>query len=245
VIEILVVDDESLARSAVVRQLGVLLPDAHVREARDGFDALDRIAETRPDLLFLDVEMPELSGLDLLRQIAEPRPRVIFVTAHDHFAVRAFEDQALDYLVKPFGRDRFLKTVDRLRRRLEEKDDVPGADRAKAALAEGPLVRLFARRGDRILPIAVREIRRIEAQGDYAEVHTPAGSFLLHVSLKEMAARLDPARFVQVHRSHIVNLDAIDHLRPHDDRRLCIVLRGGEEIVASRAASERLRGSVR
>jgi two-component system LytT family response regulator len=122
---------------------------------------------------------------------------------------------------------------------------VPGPDRAREAFASGPLERLFARRGERIVPILVREIRRIDAQGDYAEVHTAEGAFLIHVSLKELSERLDPRRFLQVHRSHIVCLDAIEHMRPHDDRRLLIVLKGGGTLIASRAASERLRQDIR
>ncbi len=171
-------------------------------------------------------------------------PDVVFTTAYDQYVLAAFEIGALDYLVKPFGRERIIRTAERLRQRLASAG-VPAPERARAAFASGPLARLFARRGDRIVPILARDISRIEAQVDYAEVHTPAGAFLLHLSLKEMASRLDPERFAQVHRSHIVNLDAVDHLRPYDDRRLLIVLRDGSEIVASRTAPERLRHGVR
>jgi two-component system LytT family response regulator len=212
-------------------------------EAADGRTAVEMIDRLKPDLVFLDVQLPEMTGLRVLESVRHA-PEVVFTTAYDQYAVAAFEVGALDYLVKPFGRERFLKAVERLRQRLAAAG-VPAPERARAAFAAGPLARLFARRGDRIVPILARDIRRIEAQGDYAEVHTPAGAFLMHLSLKEMASRLDPERFVQVHRSHIVNLDAIDHLRPYDDRRLLIVLRDGSEIVASRTASERLRHGAR
>ena len=212
-------------------------------EAADGRTAVEMIDRLKPDLVFLDVQLPEMTGLRVLESVRHA-PEVVFTTAYDQYAVAAFEIGALDYLVKPFGRERFLKTAERLRQRLAS-GGVPATERAKTAFASGPLARLFARRGDRIVPILARDIRRIEAQGDYAEVHTPAGAFLLHLSLKELASRLDREHFAQVHRSHIVNLDAIDHLRPFDDRRLLIVLRDGSEIVASRAASERLRHGVR
>lgn len=238
-----VVEDEPVARRSLREYLD-RIDWIHVAgEAADGRTAVEMIDRLKPDLVFLDVQLPEMTGLRVLESVGHA-PEVVFTTAYDQYAVAAFEIGALDYLVKPFGRERFLKTVERLRQRLAAAG-VPAPERARAAFAPGPLGRLFARRGDRIVPILARDIRRIEAQGDYAEVHTPAGAFLLHLSLKEMAARLDPERFVQIHRSHIISLDAIDHLRPYDDRRLLIVLRDGSEIVASRAASERLRHMVR
>jgi two-component system LytT family response regulator len=136
--------------------------------------------------------------------------------------------------------------LQRVRRRLAlETDAPPSPERARSALGGAPLRRLFARTGDKIVPIPAGAILRIQARGDYAEVHAPGGPFLLHVSLTELAARLDPDRFLQVHRSHIVNLDAVKLLRPYDDRRLLIVITNGEEIVASRSASEALRKQTR
>ncbi|HXU10891.1 MAG TPA: LytTR family DNA-binding domain-containing protein [Candidatus Binatia bacterium] len=238
-----VVEDEPVARRSLREYLDGIDWIEIMGEAADGRTAVEMIDRLKPDLVFLDVQLPEMTGLRVLESVGHA-PEVVFTTAYDQYALAAFEIGALDYLVKPFGRERFLKTLDRLHQRLAASG-VPASERARAAFASGPLARLFARRGDRIVPILAREIKRIEAQGDYAEVHTPAGTFLLHLSLKELAQRLDPERFAQVHRSHIVNLDAIDHLRPYDDRRLMIVLRDGSEIVASRAASERLRHGVR
>jgi two-component system LytT family response regulator len=119
------------------------------------------------------------------------------------------------------------------------------SERAQSALTAGPLTRLYARRGDRIVPIPVSSIVRIQAQGDYAEVHTASGVHLLHIRLSELLDRLDPHRFRRVHRSHVVNLDAVEHFRSHEDRRPRILLRNGNQIVASRAASEELRKLVR
>ena len=238
-----VVEDEPVARRSL-REYIDRIDWIHIAgEAADGRTAVEMIDRLKPDLVFLDVQLPEMSGLRVLESIGHA-PEVVFTTAYDQYALAAFEIGALDYLVKPFGRERFLKMVERLRQRLAAAG-VPAPERARSAFASGPLARLFARRGDRIVPIPARDIQRIEAQGDYAEVRSPAGVFLLHLSLKELAARLDPERFAQVHRSHIVNLDAIDHLRPYDDRRLLIVMGDGSEIVASRAASERLRREVR
>jgi two-component system LytT family response regulator len=246
-IRAVLVEDEPEARLNLRAWLADVEWIAIAGEAADGKSAVALIDEVRPDLVFLDVQLPEMTGLRVLESVRHA-PEVVFTTAYDQYALAAFEIGALDYLVKPFGRERFMKALTRVRQRLVplSGSGAPSApERARAAFAPGFLTRLFARRGERIVPILARDIRRVAAQGDYAEVHTPAGTFLLHVSLKELAARLDPERFVQVHRSHIVNLDAIDHLKPYDERRLVLVLKEGGEIVASRAASERLRHGVR
>lgn len=243
-IRAVIVEDEPEARLALQTWLEDEDGIEVVGEAADGRTAVTLIDRLRPDLVFLDVQLPEMTGLRVLETVRHA-PEVVFTTAWDHYALAAFELGALDYLVKPFGRERFLKALQRVRLRLGATDETSASERARTAFASGHLTRLFARRGERIVPILAHDIRRIAAQGDYAEVHTPAGAFLLHVSLKELAGRLDPERFVQVHRSHIVNLDAIDHLKAYDERRLVIVLKEGGEIVASRAASERLRHGVR
>ena len=241
----LIAEDEAPARESLREYLGATPWIEIAGEAVDGKSALALADELAPDLLFLDVRLPELSGLDVARRLRHPA-EIVFTTAYDRFAVAAFEIGALDYLVKPFGRERFDAALARVRERLRGGDAAaPAGDRARSSLSAEPLARLFARHGDRIVPIAASGIRRIQAQGDYAEVHAAEGTYLLHVTLAELAARLDPARFRQVHRSHIVNLDAVEHMRPYDDRRLAITLKDGTVVVASRAASEELRKLAR
>ncbi|MGH9366173.1 MAG: LytR/AlgR family response regulator transcription factor [Thermoanaerobaculia bacterium] len=239
----LIAEDEAPARESLAAWLAETPGIEVVGVAVDGRSALALADEQRPDLMFLDVRLPELSGLEVARRIRHPA-EIVFTTAYDRFAVAAFEIGALDYLVKPFGRERLAAAIERVRRRLGEPA-VQAGERARSSLAPGPLSRLFARQGDRIVPIAIEGVRRIQARGDYAEVHAAEGEFLVNVTLAELAARLDPARFRQVHRSHIVNLDAVQHLRPHDGRRLAITLRDGTVIVASRSASENLRRLAR
>jgi two-component system LytT family response regulator len=211
-----------------------------VGEARDGREAVAIVDRLRPDLIFLDIQLPEMNGLAVLQRLAHV-PEIIFTTAYDEHAVAAFELGAVDYLVKPFGRERFLATLERTRRRLAPEGGSPSpAERVRSALVP-PLERLFARLADRILPIATREVSRIEACGDYARVHTAGGAHLLHVSLAELEERLDAGRFFRVHRSHIVNLEEIAHLKAFDDRRLAVVMRDGSKVIASRSASEKLR----
>lgn len=239
-----VVEDEPQARRALRAYLEAADWIEVAGEARDGASAVRLVDELEPELLFLDVRLPELSGLEVVERIRH-RPALVFTTAHDRFAVAAFELGAIDYLLKPFGPERFAQMLERVRARLAAPVAPDAVERTRQALSPAPMRRLFARSGGRIVPIPVRSIRRIQAAGDYAEVHCPAGHFLLQVSLAELLSRLDPERFLQVHRSHIVNLDFVQQMKPYDERRLLITVDGGEEIVASRKASEDLRRLVR
>ena len=237
-----VVEDEPHARHSLREYSAEIDWLTLVGEAGDGAEAVRLIDRLKPDLVFLDVSLPELSGLQVVERI-QHRPDIVFTTAYDRFALAAFEVGALDYLLKPFGRQRFHTMLERVRRHLATSA-VPASERARAVFGS-PLRLLFARTRDAIVPIDVRTIRHIQASGDYVEVHGETGKHLLHMSLGELASRLDPELFLQVHRSHIVNLEAVELLRPFDARRLLIKLRDGTEIVASRAASELLRHLVR
>jgi two-component system LytT family response regulator len=237
----LIVEDEPHARASLRDYASGVEWLTIVGEAADGAEAVRLVDALEPDLLFLDICLPESSGLQVLERMRH-HPEIVFTTAHNHYAVVAFEIGALDYLLKPFGRERFQTAMERVRSRL--RSSVSARDRAQSAF-DKPLRRLFARTRDAIVPIDVRTIDHISAAGDYAEVHTGRGTHLLHTTLAELMTRLDPDVFRQVHRSHIVNLDAVVKLVPFDARRLLIKLRDGGEIVASRSASEELRNLVR
>jgi two-component system LytT family response regulator len=251
-----VVEDEAHARQSLREYAQGVDWLALVGEAGDGVEAVRLIDEARPDLVFLDVCLTEITGLDVLARLRH-RPEVVFTTAHDRFAMAAFELGALDYLLKPFGRQRFQTMLERVRRRMtgeplrgggQSAARAPAAasavDRARSAFGS-PLKRLFARTREGIVPIDVKTIEHLQASGDYVEVFSTAGRYLLHASLAELTARLDPETFRQVHRSHVVNLEAIELLTAFDARRLLVQLRGGQKIVASRAASEALRDLAR
>jgi two-component system LytT family response regulator len=235
---VLLVDDERLARD----ELESLLDDVDwlecVGEAASGPEAIRLIDELRPDLVFLDVEMPGASGIDVLRQTSH-QPCVIFTTAYNQYAVTAFELQALDYLLKPFGPERFQTVLARAREALENRTQ--GPDRG---LGEGPLERLFVRERGRIIPIRVSEIRRIEAEDDYVMVYSDLGRHLIRVRMKELEKLLDADRFVRIHRSHIVNLNFVEAFQSYDGTRLEAVLTDGTRLVASRSRSKKLRERV-
>lgn len=240
-----IVEDEPLARRSLRDHLATVSWIDVVGEAADGATALRLLDELRPDILFLDVRLPELSGVEILRRMAGD-PAIVFTTAYEQFAVSAFELGAVDYLVKPFGRERFLRAMDRMATVLERDEERRStAERARSTLREGTIDRLFVRSGDRIVPVAAAGILRAEAAGDYVEIHTGSGSHLLRITLEELELRLDSSRFLRVHRSHLVNLDHVTSMTGHEDRRLRIRLADGSIIVASRVASARLRDEAR
>jgi two-component system LytT family response regulator len=242
-IRVFVVEDEHLARASLRELIDETEGLTLAGEAADGLSAVTEIDRVLPDLLFLDVILPELTGLEVLDRIRH-RPLVVFTTAYERYAVTAFELEALDYIVKPFGRQRFHDTVERVRRRLDEGALPPSSDQLRAAFGTAPLERLFSRVGSRIVPLAIRDVTRFQGEGDYVRAHSPAGAHLLHVTLAELEERL-ALPFLRVHRSHIVNVDRIERIERHDERRLIVFLGDGSRIVASRTGSARLRELTR
>lgn len=246
VVRALIAEDEPLARRTLREFAGELDWMQVIGEAADGAEAVRMIDALAPDLVFLDVQMPEVSGLEVLRRIRHD-PEVVFTTAHDGYAVAAFELEALDYLLKPFGRERFRAAAERVRRRLAATaPPSPAAgERAATTREPGPLERIFVRHRDRIVPVRVEDIAWLEAADDYVTVHAGGQRYLVSLALADLERRLDPARFRRVHRSHVVNLDHVVSLRPYDDaRRLVISLRDGSEVLASRAGSLELRDLI-
>jgi two-component system LytT family response regulator len=204
-IDVLVVDDEELARNAVVRQLRRIWPGARVREARDGVDALDLALQAIPDVLLLDVQMPELSGFDVLAQLPIPRPRVVFVTAHEQFAVRAFDESACDFLVKPFTPERFDRAMTRVLERLDAQQALVGLERSLASAGRG-LERLALRRGSGVDIVPVSDIVCLTSEGHHTYVHANGRIYVTELTLLHIEERLDVRRFARVHRRAIVEI---------------------------------------
>ena len=238
---VLIVDDEPLAR----KQLRDFVEDVPwlecIGEAPDGGAAIELINSVEPDLVFLDVQMPGVSGLEVLRRVRY-RPAVVFTTAYDHYAVTAFELQALDYLLKPFGRARFDAAVERARAALGDQAAPWAGDRAVALGPSRTVMRLFVRERGRIVPVQLKSVEWMEARDDYVALHTGGRRHLVHVSMNGLEAMLDPDRFVRIHRSYIVNLDYVSSLAPLESGRLEVELSTGVRLAASRSRSKSLRG---
>jgi two-component system LytT family response regulator len=240
---VLIVEDEPLARKTLREMLAGVDWLEIIGEAADGLAAVEAINARKPDLVFLDINMPELSGLDVLKRLTH-EPAVIFTTAHDRHAVAAFELSALDYLLKPFGRARLQQALARAKEAFEKAGTRGSLTEARNVLGAphgAPLERILIRDGGRIVPGAVRDIERIEADGDYAAVKAKGKNLLVNLPLGEFEAKLDPERFVRVHRAHLVNLDYVDAIEPFDNSQLLVRMKDGAKITASRAASKRLR----
>jgi two-component system LytT family response regulator len=239
-LRILVADDEAPARQ---RLLDLLRKDSRVgelSEASDGVLAVELIRSQRPDLVFLDVQMPELDGLGVVDAVgAELMPLAVFVTAFDQHAIKAFEANALDYLLKPFSDERFDATMERVSRRLEERGLGEFGERVLGLLSAArsshrPLDRLVVKAGGTTRFLRVAELDWIEAAGVYVSLHAGGRELLYRASLSEMEARLDPSRFVRIHRSAVVNIERILQLDPISHGEFEVVLKDGARLRLSR-----------
>jgi len=237
---VLVADDEPLARRTLREHLRGLGWIGQIHAARDGKAAIALANKERPELLFLDVVMPGATGLEVLEQL-DYEPKVIFTTAHDQYAVTAFELGAIDYVLKPFGRDRLERAVQRAQA-VSDGSTVPLLLRARETLqTTRTLSRVFVRDGNRIVPIALAGIERIQGADDYATIFTTSKEYLVSIRLSELETHLMPANFMRIHRSHLINLEFVASIEPYDANRVEVVMKSGARIVASRTGSKLLR----
>jgi two-component system LytT family response regulator len=246
----LIVDDEPLARQRL-RKLLEADPDiAILGECGDGQQALADLRELRPDLVFLDVQMPVLDGFGVLQGLAgTPLPVVIFVTAHDRYALKAFDVHALDYLLKPFDKARFTTALTRAKAQLRQGAAAALDQRLQELLqtVEGRrhgAERLMVKSGGRITFVRSADIDWIEAAGNYVRLHVGKEDHLLRESLTALEKRLDAGRFVRVHRSTIVNVDRIREIQPAWGADYVIILRDGKELALSRGCRDKLEASL-
>ncbi|MCU0647069.1 MAG: LytTR family DNA-binding domain-containing protein [Gemmatimonadaceae bacterium] len=234
-----VADDERIARDGLVRLLGATPWIRVVGEAASGAAAVELVDRLRPDVLFLDIEMPDGSGLDVLRQLTH-RPFVVFTTAFGQHAVTAFELGAVDYLLKPFGAERLATALERVRAGLGEPVDRV-ADRLHDVMRQGPMTRLFVRSGAAVLPVMVDQLVRIEAWGDYVNAYTSTSRYVVHVALQRLVDRLDAATFVRVHRAHVVNLAFVRAFRTQSGGGMAAEMTDGTLVPVSRAYARQVR----
>jgi two-component system, LytTR family, response regulator len=272
-----IVEDEPLARDALVRMLRAVEWIELCGTAADGDTGLQLVLKMRPVLLLVDIQMPGLSGTALVERVPF-EIGVIFTTAFDDHAVLAFELGALDYLRKPFGAARLDKALQRARPQLDRiaseraatgrsqtassaadrgtatdraevataySDDAPITNRLQEVSASTPLTRLFVRERGKVIPIRVDELIRCEAEDDYVALYIGGKRHLLYIRLSGLEQRLDPARFLRIHRSHLINVDRIAAIEPYDPNRLAVRMSDGSHVVASRTGTALLRGLMR
>lgn len=240
-IKALIIDDEELARS-IIREYLADHPDIQViAECSNGYEAVKAVTDLKPDLLFLDVQMPKLNGFEVL-ELIESDLTVIFVTAYEQYAVKAFEVHAVDYLLKPFSRERFDQALARAREKRARKEFVPRLDILSAARpATEPTERVLVRDGSRVFVIPTEKIDYIEAQDDYVAIRSEGTSHLKKQRLSDLQAALDPKKFVRIHRSYILNVDRLARLELYAKDSRMAILKDGTKLQVSRSGYEALK----
>lgn len=229
------VDDEQLARERFRALLAKAEADIEIiGEAENGKQAVPMIHELKPDLVFLDIQMPGLTGFEVLDLLVAPRPYIVFVTAYDEYALKAFEVHALDYLTKPVKLERFMRTLDYLNDVHTREQHQEKIESLRATRATEPLSRLTVHIGQRLRVVGLNEIKRIEAEDKLVYVHLTDGKFRTDFTLNELEARLNPKEFVRIHRAHLVRLDAVKELVPWFNSTYCIRLDDGVQLPVAR-----------
>jgi two-component system LytT family response regulator len=249
-VRILIVDDEPLARE----RLRTLLADKDwlqvIGECQNGLEAAEQIQRQQPDLVFLDIQMPGATGFETIEAVGANRmPLVVFVTAFDRYALRAFEVNALDYLLKPFDRDRFEQTLERARQQLERQSSGDLERRLLELMrdlkAHTPrLERFVVKSGGRVFFVRSEEIDWIEAAGNYVKLHVGQDTHLFRETMNAVEAQLDPGTFFRIHRSHIINIERVKELQPWFNGEYVVFLKNGTRLTLSRGYREKLQERI-
>ena len=246
-LSILIADDEPLAREGLKMLLSHDSQIASIAEARNGREAVAFIRDHRPDLVLLDVQMPRMDGFDVVDAVGVAKmPAVVFVTAHDRYAMRAFEINAVDYLLKPVTEERFRMAFERAKLRIQAGPSDESTRQMLSVLdaianPRRHLTRLAIRSGERTIFLSVDDVDRIEASQNYVRLHTGQTAHLLHVSMNTIETSLDPACFVRIHRGHIVNVKRIKQLWTLAHGQYVVELVSGERLQSGRTYAERIR----
>lgn len=239
-LRVILVDDEPLARSVLREYLAAHSDIEITAECGDGFETVKEIQESKPDLVFLDIQMPKLNGFEVLELIDRSLP-VVFVTAYDQFALRAFDVHAVDYLLKPFSPERLAQALDRARERLRRGEVPPHAGLIAESRAQcHPLERILIRDGSTVHVIPVDAVDYIKAQDDYAAIRSRGKEYLKQETLGELEAALDPNKFIRIHRSYILNIDKLARLELHTKDSRIAILTDGTQLPVSRSGYARL-----
>ncbi|EHQ28401.1 LytR/AlgR family response regulator transcription factor [Mucilaginibacter paludis] len=239
----LIIDDEPLAR-LIVREYLMDFPQIEVlQECGDGFEGVKAINQYQPDLIFLDVQMPKINGFEMLELVENP-PSVIFTTAFDEYAIKAFETHAVDYLLKPFSKERFTKAVDKwLHQSSPSKPQKTAEEITNSTVSASPAQheRIVVKTGTKVKIIPVQDVQYLEADDDYVSIHTQEGSFLKNKTMSFFEQTLDPRQFVRVHRSYILAVQQITRIDPYEKDAHIAILKSGAKIPVSKAGYVKLK----
>lgn len=238
----LIVDDEDLARAVVKEHLGTHPEIEVVGECPNGFEAVKACAEKKPDLMFLDIQMPKLDGFEVL-ELLDPQPTVVFVTAYDQHALKAFEVHAVDYLMKPFSVERFEEALQRAKARMEsgQAAKVQPTELSASAKSDWPLDRIVVKDGTKVTLIPLAKLDYVQAQDDYVLLKTAEKGHLKQQTLGSLEQRLDPKRFLRIHRSFIIQLDRLVRLEQTQTESWVAVLVDGSRLPVSKSGYARLK----
>ncbi len=245
--KVLIIDDEPPARQIIRDYLKAYSNLEITGEFADGFSGLKAIQELKPDLVFLDIQMPKLTGFELLDLVDNP-PLIIFSTAYDQFAIKAFEKNAIDYLLKPYSRERFEQAVDKALLGLGSGNQESNSIKNMIdAVDEQPdlLARIAVKIRHKVHVIPVQDIRYLEADGDYVTIHTEKDKFLKEKTMKYFETHLDPARFIRIHRSTIINVDFMDKLEYYDKESYAVLMKDGASLKASTSGYKVLKEALK
>jgi two-component system LytT family response regulator len=245
-INTLIVDDEELARLLLKESLKEIPQINVVGEAENGFDALKLIADKKPQLIFLDVQMPKLTGLEML-ELLDEKPEIIFITAFDQYALQAFEQNAVDYLLKPFTTKRLKDAIKRAEERLQsgEQSHQPIALQEKLRKGNDAIDRIVVKTGKKIRIIPVEEIHYLQAEDDYVSIHLDHEKHLKQKTMKYYESHLDPKDFVRIHRSYIVRIQFVDSIELYEKDSYIVKLKDGKTLPVSKSGYVKLRDSLR
>ncbi len=240
-IKAILIDDEPLSREIVRSYLKSFPQVSVVEECNDGFEGIKAIMQHKPDLIFLDIQMPKINGFEML-ELVEDAPAVIFITAFDEYAIRAFEANAIDYLLKPFPEDRFAIAIHKF---LEKKVATPPATQQlleTMSKTPGQQQRIVVKTGNKVKIIPLHEVQYLEADDDYVKIVTAEGQFLKNKTMQFYENMLDPQLFVRVHRSYIIQLNQITKIDPYQKESHLATLRNGKQIPVSKTGYGKLKG---
>ncbi len=261
-IKALIVDDEAHGRN-VVRLMLEKHPDIEVaQECSNGLEAKEAIVASRPNLVFLDIRMPGLDGISMLKQLApEERPYIVFITAYDQYALKAFEEHAFDYLLKPFDQERFDATLDRVREQIAQCEEAAFGRRLKHFLDQNSVTsesasedaqtpskpqqdRLVIKESGRVFFVNPKEVDWLEAAGNYVSLHVGKKTHMIYETMGSMEQKLDPSKFVRIHRSTIVNVDSIKEMQSHFNGEYIVILNTGDKLKLSRSYREKAKTAL-